>query len=54
MQSWRLQRVGAAYDPATLRALLSNVHLNTESKDPNDRIGVMPNLRRLVETETVG
>ena len=50
MQSWRLKSFGAVYDPATLRALLSNPILNTQSKDPpNDRIGVMPNLRRLVE-----
>jgi Subtilase family len=55
LQSWRLKHQGTVYDPATLRELLSNLALNTPSKTPlNDRIGVMPNLRKIIAHETVG
>lgn len=38
------------YDPAELRSLLSDPAINTQSADPgSDRIGVMPNLRGIIE-----
>lgn len=49
LQSWALKRFGAVLSPTVLRALLSDHGLNTCSKTPlNDRIGVMPNLRRII------
>ena len=50
LQSWRKPR-SQAYSPEILRDLLTS-HLNTASANPAiDRIGVMPNLRAILETE---
>jgi hypothetical protein len=49
LQSWALKWFGSVLNPTVLRALLSDHGLNTCSKAPsNDRIGVMPNLRRII------
>jgi hypothetical protein len=49
LQSWAARNLGHVFAPATLRALLSDPSLNTHSKVPlNDRIGVMPDLRRII------
>ena len=54
LQSWRVSSGEAPYGPGTLRDLLSNPDVNTPSADPvADRIGVMPNLRAIVEHERV-
>jgi len=52
LQSWR-QRAGASpFSPATLRTLLSVSSINTASANPAiDRIGVMPDLRQIIERE---
>jgi hypothetical protein len=52
LQSWaRAQQ--QAYVPKDIRALLADGALNTQSADPAvDRIGVMPNLRAIIERET--
>jgi Subtilase family len=53
MQSWRTQQNNNRYTPSELRALLSDVTLNTPSADPtSDRIGVMPDLRAHIESPT--
>jgi hypothetical protein len=50
MQSWATGHQGAPLPPATLRALLSDLSLNTPTKSPNDdRIGVMPDLARVIQ-----
>ena len=52
LQSWRRARGLAPYSPAVMRQLLSSPTLNTPSADPpNDQIGVMPNLRAIMEQE---
>lgn len=49
LQSWRKRRTGKPYSPDILRDLLSS-NLNTVSADPaKDRIGVMPDLRAIIE-----
>lgn len=49
LQSWRKRRTGKPYSPDVLRDLLSS-NLNTVSADPaKDRIGVMPDLRAIIE-----
>jgi subtilisin family serine protease len=52
LQSWaRAQQ--QAYAPKDIRALLADAGLNTPSADPAvDRIGVMPDLRAIIERET--
>lgn len=50
LQSWRKQR-GKVYGPETVRSLLTSTR-NTASANPaSDRIGVMPNLRAIIEAE---
>jgi len=50
LQSWALTWFGSVLNPTVLRALLSDQGLNTASKTPlNDRIGVMPNLRHIIQ-----
>jgi hypothetical protein len=52
LQSWRKGRTTVPYSPVRLRQLLSDVNLNTPSATPaTDRIGVLPNLRGIVESE---
>ncbi len=42
---------GSVLSPAELRSLLSDTSLNTPSADPaNDRIGVMPDLRAIIQS----
>lgn len=49
LQSWRTSQNNNRFTPSELRDLLSNPSLNTQSADPaSDRIGVMPNLRKLM------
>lgn len=51
LQSWR-DAVGAPrYTPARLRELFRDPALNTASHSAADKIGVMPNLRAIVEAE---
>lgn len=51
LQSWRRNR-SHVYTPARMRALLSASSYNTASANPaSDRIGVMPNLRAIIEGE---
>ena len=50
LQSWALKQFGHVLSPAEVRSLLSDDNLNTRSQSPsNDMIGVMPNLRRIIE-----
>jgi hypothetical protein len=52
LQSWRKKADGKVFDPSTLRGMLSSTTLNTPSQNPAaDRIGVMPNLRAILESE---
>jgi hypothetical protein len=52
LQSWHKKAYGSFYDPSTLRALLSDWNLNTQSVNGrNDGIGVMPNLRAIIQHE---
>jgi hypothetical protein len=52
MQSWSVANGRGSYSPSVLRELLSAVGLNTASANPStDRIGVMPNLREIIEHE---
>lgn len=52
MQSWRRRAHGRVFNPADLRALLSTPIHNTASANPAaDRIGVMPDLRRLLQAQ---
>jgi hypothetical protein len=52
LQSWRKKTHGQVYDPDLLRGMLASATLNTASKNPaSDRIGVMPNLRAILEAE---
>ncbi|MGJ7498593.1 S8 family peptidase [Variovorax sp. RT4R15] len=52
MQSWRKKVQQRHYDPAILRDLLTSASTNTQSANPaTDRIGVMPNLRGIIEAE---
>lgn len=53
LQSLRVASASAKYSPSELRKLLSDGALNTKSALPEaDRIGVMPNLRAIIEQET--
>jgi hypothetical protein len=50
LQAWGSTYAGARYSPAGLRSMLSLPALNTPSQTPStDRIGVMPNLRKIIE-----
>lgn len=52
LQSWRVRHELQPYSPDTIRTLLSNPTLNTRSGRPeDDRIGVMPNLKAIIERE---
>lgn len=52
LQAWRAAAAQPPYTPGALRALLSSSTLNTPSATPStDRIGVMPNLRKIIESE---
>jgi hypothetical protein len=50
LQAWGAAYAGARYSPAGVRSMLSLPVLNTPSQTPStDRIGVMPNLRKIIE-----
>lgn len=52
LQSLKAASSSVKYSPAEVRRLLSDAELNTKSALPaNDRIGVMPNLRTIIEQE---
>jgi hypothetical protein len=52
LQAWAAAHLGTRYSPAAVRSLLSLRGLNTPSQTPStDRIGVMPNLRSIIERE---
>jgi hypothetical protein len=52
LQSWRKGRENRVFDPDTMRQLLTDPDVNTPSDDPdNDGIGVMPNLRAIIEAQ---
>jgi hypothetical protein len=47
-------RLGYCFGPRQLRALLSDPALGTVSNDPpNDKLGVMPNLRSIIESDAL-
>ena len=51
LQAWGAAHTGSRYSPAAVRACLSLPVLNTPSQTPStDRIGVMPNLRTIIES----
>jgi subtilisin family serine protease len=51
LQSWRKAR-DTAFEADAMRSRLSSTNLNTASANPaNDRIGVLPNLRAIIENE---
>ncbi|MGE3876233.1 MAG: S8 family peptidase, partial [Parvibaculaceae bacterium] len=51
LQSWAKQQ-GRVYSPKELRSLLCDRKLNTRSKSPKtDRIGVLPNLKNIIQSE---
>jgi subtilisin family serine protease len=51
LQSWAKQQ-GKIYSPKEMRALLCNKKINTRSKSPKtDRIGVLPNLKNIIQSE---
>jgi hypothetical protein len=50
MQNWFKSYEGSTLEPDEMRSLLSDPAMNTSSANPSaDRIGVMPNLRALIE-----
>jgi len=52
IQSWRKKTQQPHYSPESIRDLLSSTATNTASSNPaSDRIGVMPNLRGIIEQE---
>lgn len=52
LQSWRKARLKRVFSPEHLRDMLSSTDLNTPSANPSaDRIGVMPDLRAILEAE---
>ena len=54
MQTYLLARSKRRYSPIELRSLLGNSNGNTPSATPmTDRIGVMPNLRAIIEMENL-
>jgi hypothetical protein len=54
LQAWAAAYGGARYSPAGIRSVLSLPGVNTPSQAPStDRIGVMPNLRSIIEREQV-
>jgi hypothetical protein len=53
LQSWSAGAGRGRYTPTVLGGLLSSTALNTASANPgSDRIGVMPNLRAIIQAET--
>jgi hypothetical protein len=51
VQSWLIKH-GQRYSPSSMRSVLSNPNLNTSSAYPStDRIGVMPNLQKIISTQ---
>lgn len=51
LQSWCVAQDSSRYSPNDLRELLSDSNLNTASASPStDRIGVMPDLRRIIRS----
>jgi hypothetical protein len=51
MQAYAQGRAQPVYTPGALRTLLSDAALNTPSANPtSDRIGVMPNLRKIIRS----
>jgi hypothetical protein len=54
MQAWSVGAGRGRYSPGALRGLLSSAVLNTASANPgSDRIGVMPNLRAVIQAEAI-
>jgi hypothetical protein len=51
LQAFRLRATLPPYTPLQLRALLSDPAINTSSANPGDLIGVMPNLRAIIEQQ---
>jgi Subtilase family len=51
LQSWRKNRLGRVYDPEYLRGMMSSAQNIASANPATDRIGVMPNLRALIEAE---
>lgn len=51
LQSWRDTIGEPRYTPARLRELFRDPTLNTASHSASDRIGVMPNLKAIIESE---
>jgi hypothetical protein len=52
LQSWRKARYNQVFAPEDLRVMLSTTVLNTPSANPaSDGIGVMPDLRAIIEKE---
>jgi hypothetical protein len=52
LQSWLKRRYGRVYSPELLRQRMRSANLNTASANPaSDRIGVMPDLRAIIEAE---
>lgn len=55
LQAWRRQAHGQVFDPGALRQMLASSAHNTASANPaSDRIGVMPNLRAVLEAAIDG
>ena len=51
LQAWGVAHTGSRYSPAAVRSMLRLPVLNTPSQTPStDRIGVMPNLRTIIES----
>jgi len=52
VQSWRKKTQNLHYSPDVMREILSSAATNTQSVNPaQDRIGVMPNLRAVIEQQ---
>ena len=51
LQSWGKNRLGRVYDPEYLRGMMSSAQNIASANPATDRIGVMPNLRALIEAE---
>ena len=51
LQSWHKNRLGRVYDPEYLRGMMSSAQNIASANPATDRIGVMPNLRALIEAE---
>lgn len=51
LQSWRVKTGRSVYSPHELRTLLSHPCLNTKADPLSKKIGVMPNLRAIIDSE---